>query len=117
MILSNKIGPALIEALGLPKQTIAFTLRARAGHFVSVECEYAPESDRFVTELANYRVVRIDTPSTSVPHQAEVMGYDAWLSERTARAHAAFMERTSKHLACDWATEEIARYFGAPLTP
>lgn len=96
MISSNQIGKALIEALGLPKQTIALTLHARAGKVVTVECEYAPESDQFVTELASYGLVRIDPPRAMGTHPADAMGYDAWMAQRTELAHREFMRRTSR---------------------
>lgn len=34
----------LVEALGLPKNTKAFVLRAGVGERVSIECEYFPEA-------------------------------------------------------------------------
>lgn len=41
--------------------------------------------------------------------------FDTWMRERTERAHREFMERTSRRLPCDWSTEDIARYMGAPI--
>lgn len=35
-------------------------------------------------------------PATPVVH------FDTWMSQRTATAHAEFMERTSRQLRCDW---------------
>lgn len=96
MITSHQIGKALIDALGLPKQTIAFTLRARAGHFVTVECEYVPENDQFVTELASYGLVPLSQPSKATTHPADAMGYDAWQAQRTELAHREFMHRTNR---------------------
>jgi hypothetical protein len=48
-------------------------------------------------------------------HPADVMGFDAWMRERTECAHREYMERISRRLPCDWATEDIARYFRVPL--
>ena len=52
--------------------------------------------------------------ATAQQHSAEVMGFDVWMRERADAAHAAFMDRTAKHLPCDWRTfppDEITRYF------
>lgn len=95
MISSYEIGGALVAALGLPKNTIAFTLRARAGDIVTVECEYAPENDLFVTELASFGLVPIDPPRKLTVHPADAMGYDAWRVGQIEAHHQAFMRRTS----------------------
>lgn len=39
---------------------------------------------------------------------ADVTSYDAWMRERTGRAHAEFMRRTSGCLPSDRSAEEIA---------
>jgi hypothetical protein len=38
--------------------------------------------------------------------------FDAWMRERTERAHREFMERTSRRLPCDATTADITRYMG-----
>lgn len=56
--------------------------------------------------------------AAALPHPAEAMGFDAWMQHRTDAAHADYMKRTSKRLACDWRVfppEQISRYFGIPL--
>lgn len=53
--------------------------------------------------------------------EAEALGFDAWMRKRTNDAHVAYMERTSKHLACDWritrpsSPEEISRLYNIPM--
>lgn len=96
MILGQHIGKALCDALGLPKYTKSFTLRVEAGKLVTVECEYALETDLFVTELAQFHLVPANDRARAVAHPADVMGYDAWLTKRNEMAHRAFMARTSR---------------------
>ena len=48
---------------------------------------------------------------------AETMGFDTWMKQRTDLAHAEFMKRTSRRLWCDWlvhAEAEIARIYKLP---
>lgn len=110
MITGQQIGKELCDALGLPKFTRGFTLRCYTGEVVTVECEYYPEGS-FQTALAQYHLV----PRTEAPPAADEFTFNAWMRERTERAHREFMERTSRQLRCDWRTEDIARYMGAPL--
>ena len=93
IMLGQQIGPRLLESLGLPKNTISFTLRARAGKVVTVECEYAPEGDAYARELAEYFLVERQTPRVARPHPAEVLGYDVWLQQRNEAAHQQLMAR------------------------
>lgn len=90
---SYDIGKDLCDALGLPKHTVAFSLSVRAGEFVTVECEYCPDIDKgsFVSLMATYELkVR---EAFAVPPAA--MGFDAWMRERTEKAHAAYMAQPS----------------------
>lgn len=118
-ILGQHIGKELCNALGLPKYTIGFTLHARVGEVVTVECEYVPEQSvatgSFVPALAKYHLVPANAEAKQVRHPAEVMGYDAWMRERIEGEHCKYMARTSQRLRCDWGTEDIARYMGAPV--
>lgn len=49
---------------------------------------------------------------------AETMGFDAWMKQRAALAHAEFMRRTSRLLWCDWRAVTtpagIAAIYGIP---
>lgn len=128
-IFGHEIGQALCDALGLPKRTVAFTLRCRAMEAVQVECEYYPEDAGAIRsalmeyELVPRRAAWSETPAEpdpSVPAPGvETMGYDAWLKARTDAAHAEFMKRTSRHLWCDWRAvatpADIAAIYGIPL--
>lgn len=104
-ILGHEIGQVLCDALGLPKNTFAFTLRCKAMEVVKVECEYFPEdAEALGTALMQYELLpRRGAWSQPVSrHPAEVIGFDAWMTQRTDLAHADFMKRTSRLLWCDW---------------
>lgn len=57
---SMKIGPKLINALGLPPQTKWFELRCAVNEIVTVKCCYYPEvsddGDELVAIMSEYRV-------------------------------------------------------------
>lgn len=111
---SRQIGKALVDALGLPSNTIGFTLRCYAGELVSVECEYLPRDGGIVPVLAQYDLVQ--RTATQVAEQgADNVDFDAWMRDRTERAHQAYIERTARRLPCDLTIEDIARYYGAPV--
>ena len=114
MIVGHQISQELLSALGLPMHTCSFTLRCEADKIVTVECEYYPGGS-FQAALAQYYMVPRPVETAAPQHPAEIRGYDAWLRERTERAHAEFMERTSRRLRCDWSTEDVARYLGVPI--
>jgi hypothetical protein len=95
-IAGHEIGRALCDALGLPKRTRAFTLRAEVGALVSVECEYYPEGAGLVTALAEYELAQRETAAEPTQHPAGVMGFDAWMRERTETAHAELMARGAR---------------------
>jgi len=90
--------------------TRGFTLRCRHNEPVTVECEYYP-SGSFEAALAQYHLV--PRPEAK---PAEPLHFGTWMQQRTERAHAEFMERTSRRLPCDATTEDIARYLRVPLT-
>lgn len=54
--------------------------------------------------------------------QARPVDFDAWYCARTEQAHAAYMQRTLKHLVCDWrltgtsSTKDIHQFFNTHLT-
>lgn len=92
------IGKELCDVLGLPKNTISFTLRASVGHFVTVECEYAPDGREWVRELAEFHLVR--KPGQVQPEAAPAH-YDDLHARRVELAHRDYMARTSRRLPCD----------------
>jgi len=54
--------------------------------------------------------------------QSRPADFDVWYRERMDRAHAVYMQRTSKHLVCDWrltgssSAEEIYQLFNTHST-
>lgn len=54
-------------------------------------------------------------PEAAESPRAVAFDYDAWIRDRTERAHSEFMERTSKRLMCDVSPEEIERYIGGAM--
>lgn len=113
MILGHQIGAGLIKALGLPKFTRSFTLHCDAGEAVTVSCVYYPEDGGIVPALAVYDLV--ERPAPSLTAQSAPIHFDAWMGDRTERAHREFMERTRNLPPCDTSIEGIARYMGAPV--
>lgn len=91
-ILGQHISQDLLKALGLPKQTIGFTLRCRYDEIVTVECEYYADGD-FQTALAEYELVNKE-PATQ-------LDFDAWHKASKETAHKAFMARSRQVLAID----------------
>lgn len=91
-VTGQQIGSALCDALGLPKHTRGFTLRCYTGEAVTVECEYYPDIDKgsITLAMAEYELMRKDAPA-----QVEPIHFEAWMRERTERAHAAYMAQHS----------------------
>lgn len=92
-IMGQQIGKDLCDALGLPKQTIGFTLRCYSQEIVTVECEYYPEGELITRALAQYSLVRLADEAAT---EAKAVDFDAWMRKRTESAHAAYMARHSK---------------------
>ncbi len=93
----SQIYPALKALLGLPDMCTKFELRVSCNDIVTVACEYYLGTDakgiaQLEAMLGEYELVRREEVA---PHSAEAMGFDAWMRERTERAHAEFMARTS----------------------
>lgn len=115
MILGHQIGADLIKALGLPKLTRSFTLHCDADEAITVSCVYYPEDGGIVPALAVYDLV--ERPAPSLTTQSAPIHFDAWMGDRTERAHREFMERTSRRLLCDHTTEEIESYVSGSMAP
>ncbi|SFM63902.1 hypothetical protein [Rugamonas rubra] len=95
-ILGHQISRELLDALGLPRHTASFSLHCRAGQFVTVDCEYYPDDLASMERaFSSYTLERREPPAAPPEHPAVLMGFDAWMRERTERAHAEFMARTS----------------------
>lgn len=100
-IMGRQIGQAMCDALGLPKNTASFTLRVRHDEIVSVECQYYPDNGPdLVAALAEYELARRPSAAATV-HQAEAMGFDTWMHQRTEAAHDAYMARTRSMIWID----------------
>lgn len=95
----HTLGPQLVAMLRLPKNCVSFELRCAAGEIVTVKCEFYPEEAEGIDLLlAEYELVPRATPTAAEPHWAEVIGFDAWMRERTEAAHQAMMAH-AKHSA------------------
>lgn len=89
------LGPQLVALLGLPKNCVSFELRCAAGEIVTVKCEFYPEEvESFdLLLLADYELVPRTAAASrcAEQHRAAVIGFDAWMRERTEAAHQALM--------------------------
>ena len=93
----HTLGPQLIALLGLPKHCVSFELRCAVGEIVTVKCEYHPEdADGVDTVLAEYELVHRTKLGDAKPHPSEVIGFDAWMRERTEAAHQAMMKHARR---------------------
>lgn len=93
----HTLGPQLTALLGLPKNCVSFELRCAAGEIVTVKCEFYPEEAEGIDLLlAEYELVPRATPAAAEPHWAEVIGFDAWMRERTEAAHQAMMAHAKR---------------------
>jgi hypothetical protein len=61
---NDKFISALVKTLGLPKETVAFCLRAEVGRFVEVECtcRYYPNPENYehVLQTERFTLERIE---------------------------------------------------------
>ena len=93
----HTLGPQLVALLGLPKHCVSFELRCAVGEIVTVKCEYHPEEAKgFDLVLAEYELVPRATSAAAEPQRAEVIGFDAWMHERTEAAHHAMMAHAKR---------------------
>lgn len=99
----GQIYPALQALLGLPNQCVSFELSVRAGHVVTVTCEHyvaldAPGLKQLESVFSEYELVHKPAPEGLADDHAEfhVVDFDAWMRDRTERAHREFMARTAQ---------------------
>ena len=90
---SSQIYPALKALLGLPDHCISFELRVAVGH-VTVTCEHhvaldEPGLKQLESVLSEYDLVH--RKPVEQPQPAKVEDFDAWMRDRTDRAHAEYM--------------------------
>lgn len=93
----------MLDALGLPHHVTAFSLHVRADAIVTVDCEYYPDDlPALEKAFASYTLEHRPTAefydrvfTAADGKRAAEIGFDAWMRERTERAHAEFIRRTS----------------------
>lgn len=95
------IYPALKALLGLPDMCTQFELRVRHNDVVTVDCQYylsldAPGIAQLATVFGEYELVPRTEMGNANPHPSEVIGFDAWLRERTEAAHQAMMKHSRR---------------------
>lgn len=103
LVTSAEIYPALQALLGLPDHCVSFELSARAGEIVTVTCEHyvslGPSGIKQLERVfSEYELVHKPAPAADEgdgTDEFRVVDFDAWMRDRTERAHRHFMERTS----------------------
>ena len=103
-----QIYPALQALLGLPERCASFELSVRPGTFgVTVTCEHYVALDaagikQLESVFSQYELVHRPAPDDAPDDSAEfhVVDFDAWMRDRTERAHREFMDRTARALPC-----------------
>lgn len=97
-----QIYPALKALLGLPEHCVSFELSARAGELVTVICKHYVALDKsgikqLESVFSQYDLVHRPAPAsdeTADPGAGfHVLDFDAWMRDRTERAHAEYMAR------------------------
>lgn len=95
---------ALQPILGLPDRCVSFELGMRAGdvgvmvtceHYVALDAAGIKQLERVFSE---YELVHKPAPAADEgdgTDEFRVVDFDAWMRDRTERAHRHFMERTS----------------------
>lgn len=92
---------ALQPILGLPDRCVSFELSMRAGDVgVMVTCEHfvaldTPGIKQLERVLSEYELARKPAPVLDEADDAKVIDFDAWMRDRTERAHREYMKRTS----------------------
>lgn len=124
IVTPHQFYPALQALLGLPDHCVSFELRAAAGQVgVTVTCEHyvaldAADIKKLESVFSEFELVRKPVPAPDKWQQpttvrdpllaladaliefdaamAQAFGFDVWMRQRTERAHAEFMSRTSR---------------------
>ena len=92
-----QIYPALQALLGLPERCISFELSVHPDTFgVTVTCEHYVALDaagiaQLESVFSKYELVHRPPPDDGA--EFRVVDFDAWMSDRTERAHREFMVR------------------------
>lgn len=102
IVTPHQFYPVLQSLLGLPDHCVSFELRVAAERVgVTVICEHyvaldAPGIKQLESVFSEYHLVRKPAPAADDAAGFPVVDFDAWMRERTERAHADFMTRTSR---------------------
>lgn len=86
---------ALTEAMDMPKGVTRMSIHLEHDKPATIECEIVPNvsTGDLTRVMQSFSLVRNNFQSVGL-HPAEVMGFDAWMRERTERAHQEYMRRT-----------------------
>lgn len=111
-IMGQQIGQKLIDALGLPKNTVSFELRCAVNEAVTVRCEYFPEGEEAIDTLINdYQLIAVG--GTIRPKKPS---FDEWLRAKNEAAHKAMIQRhadlsrmDARHKVLEQAVREVVR--------
>lgn len=104
-----QIYPALRSLLGLPEHCLSFDLSVRHDQIgVTVTCEHFVALDtaglkQLESVFSHYDLVHRPVPaieSAADSDEFRVVDFDAWIRDRTERAHREFMDRTARALSC-----------------
>ena len=86
----------MIEVLGLPKNTVAFTLQASVGDMVTIKCSYYPDVDEGHLVSKRFKLTKeevlenvIFPPAPDPVHFIEFEGWYFW-NESWSQAHGPY---------------------------
>ena len=100
VINSGQFYDALAKAIDLPRENvIEATIRMTGGGPVVIQCEIlvpSVDTKSLVRAMRSFRLVDLSEPAT-IRHEAEAVGFDVWMRDRTEQAHQEYMHRT-RHL-------------------
>ena len=106
VVTPNELYRVLRALLGLPDNCVSFELRAVAGQYgATVTCEHyvaldAPGLTQLESVLSAYELVHKPAAEAERADEAgagfRVVDFDAWMHDRTERAHVEFMTRTAR---------------------
>lgn len=97
----------MIEVLGLPKNTVAFTLQASVGDIVTIKCSYYPDVDEVHLVSKRFKLIKeevVDSlpPRDPVHYDPDLQEWFFW-DESWAHSHGPFESEQQ-------AREELKQY-------
>lgn len=95
----------MIEVLGLPKNTVAFTLQASVGDMVTIKCLYYPDVDEEHLVSKRFKLIKEEVVDSLPPRDPVHYDFDAWFfwDESWAHRHGPFESEQR-------AREELKKY-------